>query len=230
MTRKGRIGVFGGTFNPVHRGHVKAAAEVLKKFRLEQILFVPARVPPHKRFEGIAPAKDRMRMVELALRGRRRLVPSPIEIRARGTSYSIRTLAKLKKLFPGARIFFILGVDAFLEIETWKEWRKVLKEGLLIVMTRPGFRLNKAARVLGADFRHLILAVPRTARFRETWLSRYRVFLLPIRALKMSSTEIRAMVRTGRSLHGWVEPSVERYVQRHGFYRDSEPGQRDTHG
>jgi nicotinate-nucleotide adenylyltransferase len=90
--KKERIGLLGGTFNPVHSGHLRAAAEVLKRFRLNRLLFIPSYVPPHKTTDDIAPARDRMRMVELALRGRKNFVASPIEVRAGGTSYSFLTM------------------------------------------------------------------------------------------------------------------------------------------
>jgi nicotinate-nucleotide adenylyltransferase len=228
--KKERVGIFGGTFNPIHSGHLRAAAEVQKRFRLDRVMFIPSSLPPHKTREEIAPPRDRMRMVELALRGRRRLVPSPIEVRAGGTSYSIRTLGKIKKLNPGAWIFFILGVDAFLEIETWREWKRLLRQCLFIVMTRPGYRLGAAKSVLGTTFRPNILEVHRAARVRENWFSEFRVFCLPIRALGVSSTEIRRRVQRGESLRGCVPRSVETYIKDHHLYLKRRPGKQRAHG
>lgn len=228
--RKERIGLLGGTFNPVHTGHLRAAAEVLKRFRLNRLLFIPSYVPPHKTNDDIASARDRMRMVELALRGRTNLVASAIEVRAGGTSYSILTLKKIKKLYPGAWIFFVLGVDAFLEIETWREWRRVLEQCLFIVMTRPGYRLSAAKAVLGTPFQDKILDVPPAAGIRESWFSAYRVFCVPIRALDISSTEIRRRIRRGEPLRGFVPPAVERYIKEHRLYLKRRPGKQPAHG
>ena len=228
--RKERIGIFGGTFNPIHSGHVRAAEEVRKRFSLDRVLFIPSFVPPHKTTEEIAPARDRMRMVELALSRRRRLVPSPIEIRAGGTSYSILTLKKIKRLHPRAWIFFVLGVDAFLEIETWREWRKVLEQCLFIVMTRPGHRLGEAKGVLGQAFRKKIVDVRPSSRIRESWFTAYRVFCVPIHALDVSSTDIRRRVRRGLSIRESVAPAVERYIIGHRIYLKRRPGQLPAHG
>lgn len=218
MKRPERIGVFGGTFDPVHNGHLKAAADVGRRFGLEHILFVPSNIPPHKAREGMAPARDRMAMVELALRRRSRFEPSALEIRAGGRSYSIRTLRRIRRLHPRARIFFIVGADAFLEIETWREWRSVLDESLFIVMTRPGVRLAEARRAPGAAYADRIRAVGRTERVREDWFSAFRIFLLPIDALPISATQIRRRVREGRPIGGLVPAPVARYIREHGLY------------
>jgi nicotinate-nucleotide adenylyltransferase len=213
-----RLGFFGGTFNPIHRGHIIAAAEVRKRFSLERILFVPSFIPPHKTTREIASAEERMAMVEIALRRHTRLVPSAIEIEAGGTSYSIRTLERLRDLYPGTRIFFLLGVDAFLEIETWREWKRVLETCFFIVMNRPGCRLDAAARVLGPEFEDKITDVRASARIAETWFSRYRIFLLPIRAADISSTDIRNRIREGASIKGLVPPGVAEYIRAKGLY------------
>lgn len=219
MKRPERIGVFGGTFDPVHNGHLKAAAAVCRRFGLARILFVPSNIPPHKARPGMASARDRMAMVDLALRRRPRFVASPLEIRAGGTSYSIRTLRRIRRLHPRARVFFIVGTDAFLEIETWKEWRSVLDESLFIVMTRPGVSLAKARRAPGAAYAGRIRAVGRVERVREDWFSAYRIFLFPIDALDVSATEIRGRVRAGRPIAGLVPARVDRYIREHGLYR-----------
>jgi len=228
--KRERIGIFGGTFNPVHNGHVQAAAEVQKRFALDRILFVPSSIPPHKETHEIASPRDRLKMVELALRGRRRLVPSPIEIRAGGTSYSILTLNKVKKLFPKAWVFFLLGVDAFLDIETWKEWKRVLEQSLFIVMTRPGHRLREARGILGETFEDRILEIPGQVRIREAWFSEFRIFLVPIQALDISSTDIRRRIRNGESVRGWIPPSVGNYIREHELYLKRRQKNRDAHG
>lgn len=224
MKRRERIGVFGGTFDPIHNGHLKAASAVGCRFGLSRILFVPSNIPPHKSRAGMAPARDRMAMVGLALRDRPRFVASPLEIRAGGTSYSIRTLRRIRRLYPRARVFFIVGTDAFLEIETWREWRSVLDEILFIVMTRPGVSLAKARRAPGAAYAGRVRAVGRNERVREEWFSAYRIFLFPIDALDISATEIRGRVRDGRPIDGLVPVPVGRYIRDRELYGGGGPG------
>lgn len=218
--KKERIGVFGGTFNPVHIGHLKAAAAVQKRFSLDRILFIPSFIPPHKESAGIASPDERLRMVELAIRGRSTFIPSAIEIRAKGRSYSILTLNRIKRLYPRAWIFFILGVDAFLEIETWREWERVLRRCLFIVVTRPGYRLKEAEKVLGEACRNQIRSVSHFEKVRERWFPAHRIFLLPIEPNNISSTEIRRRIQAGRSIKGQVPAAVESYIQKHGLYQN----------
>ncbi len=217
-----RMGLFGGTFDPIHLGHLRAAGEVLERFALDRILFVPSFIPPHKERKGMAPARDRLRMVELACAGEPRFAASSIEVDAGGRSYSILTLERIRRLYPGARIFFILGTDAFLEIGTWREHERVLDESLFIVMTRPGARLGDAARVVGEPLRGQIRAIAEEEKIDESVLGDHRIFLLPIRALDVSSTEVRRRVRTGESVTGLVPEAVGDYIRSHGLYRETE--------
>ncbi len=221
--KKERIGILGGTFNPVHCGHLTVAAAVQRRFSLDRVLFIPSSIPPHKSSKGIASPDERLKMVELAVRGRSKFAPSDIEIKARGKSYSIQTLKKIKKIYPGAWLFFILGVDAFLEIETWREWERVLGECLLIVVTRPGYRLKEAEDVLGDDYCGRVCWVSNLDRIREELFLGHRIFILPIGALDISSTEIRERIGEGRSIRGFVPAAVEDYIEKHGLYRDPKP-------
>jgi nicotinate-nucleotide adenylyltransferase len=217
-----RMGLFGGTFDPIHLGHLRAAREVLERFALDRILFVPSFIPPHKVRKGMAPARDRLRMVELACAGEPRFAASSIEVDAGGRSYSILTLERVRGLYPGARIFFILGTDAFLEIGTWREHERVLDESLFIVMTRPGARLEDAAGVVGDSLRERVREIAEGETVDEGMLGDHRIFLLPIRALDVSSTEVRRRVRAGEPVAGLVPEAVGDYIRSHGLYRDLE--------
>jgi len=221
--RKERIGILGGTFNPVHCGHLRAAAAVRTRFSLDRVLFIPSFIPPHKESAGIASAEERLKMVELAVRGKPAFIPSAVEIRAKGRSYSILTLNKIKSSYPRAWIFFILGVDAFLEIETWREWKRVLERCLFIVVTRPGYRLRDAEDVLGLAYRGQVRSVSRLENVPEQWFLRSRIFLVPIAAADISSTEIRRRIREDRSIKGLVPAAVEDYIHKHGLYQKSSP-------
>ncbi len=217
---KPRIGIFGGTFNPVHCGHLKAAEDTATAFRLDKVLFVPSYIPPHKPSRDIAPAADRFRMVEIACRGFAKFAASPIEVKAAERSYSILTLEKVKAMYPGAWIFFILGVDAFVEIGTWHEYERVLDECLFIVTDRPGFELEAAARVLGGRLEARTRRVVPGDELDDERLAEATVFLLPIEALDISSTDIRNRVRSGRSLDGLVPAAVAAYIREHQLYGD----------
>ena len=216
---KERVGLFGGTFDPVHCGHIRAAGEVLERFSLHKILFIPSFIPPHKGRAGIAPAHDRLRMVDLACRGEPRFAASSIEVDAGEKSYSIITLEKIKRAYPGGWIFFILGVDAFLEIETWRDHERVLEECRFIVMTRPGYRLDQADLVLRGSLKEKIHHLSKTEKIGEAQFKSRRIFFLPIRALDISSTEVRRRIRTGKDIRGLVPEVVGDYIRSHRLYR-----------
>jgi nicotinate-nucleotide adenylyltransferase len=213
-----RVGLFGGTFNPIHLGHLQAAAEVRGAFGLERVLFIPSYVPPHKTSTDIASAADRFRMVELACSGREGFVASPLEVEARETSYSIVTLAKVRGLYPEAWTFFILAVDAFLEIGTWREYERVLDESLFIVTGRPGFELESAPGVLGGRLKDRMCRVAEGGPIDEAVFSHFGIFLLPIAALDISSTDIRDRVRRGERPDGLVPAPVADYIRDHHLY------------
>lgn len=217
---KDRIGLFGGTFDPIHNGHIRAAEEVQRAFGLDRVLFVPSHLPPHKQGGPGASPADRLRMVELACEGHPGFVASPIEVEAGGRSYSFLTLARIRELYPEAEVFFILGVDAFLEIGTWRERERVLAECRFIVTGRPGFELEVATSVLGGRLRTDILRIADRGPVDEDLLARARVFLLPIGALDVSSTDVRERLRRGLSLAGLVPSSVEAYIREHQLYLD----------
>jgi len=214
-----KIGLLGGTFNPVHSGHLQAAKQVQEKFRLQTILFIPSYIPPHKQTSDMASPRDRFAMVRLAVAGHPGFVASPIEIRARQKSYSIITLNEVRRIYPGARVFFILGVDAFLEIQTWMSYREVLEKCRFIVVRRPGYRLSGAKKVVPGEFRDKIVAIRRSAEVNGQTIGAYRFFLVDIRALPVSSTEIRCRIRQGRSIKGLVPEAVEDFIRKKKLYR-----------
>jgi len=213
------IGLYGGTFDPIHCGHLRAAAEVRRRTGLDRILFIPSFIPPHKDAGGAAPAADRLRMVELACRRRAGFEVSPVEVEARGKSYSILTLRKIKTLQPRARLFFIVGIDAFLEIGTWHQYEKVLAECRFLVTGRPGFDLDRAAGVLGGRLSGVTGPLAAAGGLDGALPPRFRVTLVPIRALDVSSTVVRDRVRRGASLEGLVPPAVAAYIHDHQLYR-----------
>jgi nicotinate-nucleotide adenylyltransferase len=219
MSRE-RIGLLGGTFNPVHQGHLKAAAEALRKTGLSRILFIPSYIPPHKKTAGIASPEDRFAMVKLAVAGHPRFVASPVEIEAKERSYSVVTLGKVKAAYPDAWIFFILGIDAFLEIETWRSYQEVLGKCHFIVISRPGFRLTNARTVLDEPYTGWIHALRGGMPAGDDLLERFRIFIVPIHALDISSTDIRRRVKQGLPIRGLVPEAVEAYIKKRRLYQE----------
>ncbi len=212
------IGLLGGTFNPVHLGHVHSAAETAAAFDLDKVLFIPSYIPPHKIVRDIAPPEDRFRMVELACRDNPRFEACDIEVRAREKSYSILTVERIGRMYPGALLFFILGIDAFLEIGTWYDYRKLMEECLFIVTDRPGYDLAGAADVLGGSLRGRVAPVTERGMTAAGALGGYRVFPVRIGPLAVSSTEIRARAGNGSSLKGLVPDAVADYIRENKLY------------
>jgi len=184
--------MFGGTFDPVHRAHLRVAGEAARARVLDRVLFIPAAWPPHKSGATGASYEDRYRMVQLACAGEPKFEVSRLEA-ASETSYSIETIERVKAtLAPGDELFFLIGADAFSEIRTWYRWRDVTHEVQFIVVSRPGHRY----------------AVPDGAR-----VERLESVLLPT-----SSSDLRARLAAGEEPAELVAP-VLAYIREHGLYR-----------
>ncbi len=211
-----RIGILGGTFNPVHNGHLRAAETVLEKFFLDKILFIPSFIPPHKKNNHTLSPRHRFNMVRLAVAGRSDFVPSRIEIDAREKSYSIITLNKIKKLNPDSRIFFILGIDAFLEIDTWKDYTDLIESCSFIVMSRPGFNLKDARNVIEGKYVKRMIEI--RSPIKEEDMECYDFFLLHMESLDIASSDIRKRIRNGESIQGMVPNEVEKYIKEKKLY------------
>ncbi|MBD3413256.1 MAG: nicotinate-nucleotide adenylyltransferase [Candidatus Aminicenantes bacterium] len=211
-----KIGLLGGTFNPVHYGHLKAAQQVIERFHLHKILFVPSYDPPHKTKKHIISPAHRYHMVKLAVSDYPSFEPSRIEIDAKEKSYSIVTLQKIKKSNPESRIFFILGVDAFLEIETWKDYKDLLESCSFIVISRPGYDLKDAKEIIGGKFQTKMLEV--SSDVGEQSLEQAEFFLLHMKSLDLASSDIRERSHKGKSIHGMVPKEVENYIKENRLY------------
>jgi nicotinate-nucleotide adenylyltransferase len=217
--KKERIGLFGGTFNPVHSGHLKAAEIVQKRFLLDKILFIPSYIPPHKDTADIASPSHRLKMVEIALRGYPHFVPCSIEIDAEETSYSIITINRIKKLYPKSWVFFILGIDAFLEVDTWKDYEQLLEQCFFLVISRPGYLLDEAKKTLEGKYIEKMCMLSKSESIKDEMLLSFRIFLLPVDALDIASTEIRGIIKRGDSIKGMVSERVEAYIRENGLYK-----------
>lgn len=186
-----RLAIFGGTFDPIHTAHLTVAREAARKFSLARVLFVPASHPPHKGGATSAGYQDRYRMVELACRGEPRFEASPLEAGDR-VSYSMSTIEKTRTMLASQdELFFLIGADAFAEIQTWYRWQEVVRQVDFIVVTRPG---------------HTYLVPPGA-----------RVHTLETVALPVSSSELRARLAAGESPEE-IPPPVLAYIRERGLY------------
>lgn len=215
-----RIGLFGGTFDPIHNGHLAVARAARRRFRLERIYFVPCGRPPHKDRPGLSPYLHRFTMVALACAGDRGFVPSLLEagpdLRGRRRFYSFQTVRRLRRLSgPRARVYFLLGMDAFLYLPTWKNFRQLVRLCDFIVAARPGFPWRRARRVAAVVVR------ARGGRGGQSGSqgAHSSVHFLPQVRAVVSATEIRGAARRGRALGGRVPPRVAEYIQLMGLYQ-----------
>jgi len=219
--RQRRAAIYGGTFDPVHNGHVEVARRVQKLFALDEVIFVPACVPPHKRNAGITSAFHRFAMLALATAADQGLSISTIELDQPDRPYAVETVARMQaKLGSSYRLFFLMGADSWLEITTWREWQRLLKLSDQIVMTRPGYRLE-ASSVEGAaitDTRGL--SAEETAVMIDD-SSAPATFFSDAVFEDISATAIRAAVRQGNAerLRQLVPLSVAAYIEKYGLYR-----------
>jgi len=219
-----RIGLFGGTFNPVHLGHLRAAVEVKAGFDLDEIFMIPAALPPHKASGEVAAAADRMYMLNLALEADANLKVSDVELKRSGPSYTIDTVHHFRRVLPaGTRLHLIMGLDAFLEIDTWKSYQELLAQIPLIVVNRPagGCRMNGSPWKRMDDF--IAAGLPADYRFsatRSAYLAKGRqsIYVLEVTSLDISSTGIRRCIREHRSISYLVPQKVADYIGAKGIY------------
>ncbi|HYT11831.1 MAG TPA: nicotinate-nucleotide adenylyltransferase [Candidatus Nitrosopolaris sp.] len=194
-----RIGVLGGTFDPIHIGHLAAARAAIECARLDRVLFVPTGQPPH-RAAAAASAEDRLEMTRLATAGEDRFGVSDVELRRSGPSFTSDTLRDLHELHPSAALFLILGWDAARLFRTWHEPDEVRRLATIVVVTRPGTGSPQPTELAaaGLDGAQVIVCVDRTP--------------------DVSASSIRRDVMSGRSVDGKVPPAVQQYVAAHGLY------------
>lgn len=203
-----KIGIMGGTFNPIHMGHLVTASEALHQFSLDRIIFIPSGVPPHKEDVQKASSEHRYLMSVIATASHERFFVSRIEIERKKISYTLDTLKQLKKIYgPDTGLFFITGADAILEILTWKEPQEVIKLCSFIAATRPGYDLFKLTELKEKLFTG-----------NEDGADK-KVFVVDIPALAISSTDIRARIKENRPIDYLVPEGVASYIIKHGLYQ-----------
>jgi nicotinate-nucleotide adenylyltransferase len=217
----GGIGVFGGTFNPVHLGHLRAAEEVRETQALDEIRFVPAAVPPHKAAAAVASAAHRLRMLELAVADVPGFAISTIELERPGPSYSVDTLRRLRAEVGAARrLVFVVGFDAFRDLDTWKEHGAIFELCDIVVVTRPPSPAQLGIDDVPVAARDVLWYDPASESFRHP--SGHVLTLQRITALDISAAAIRGRLAARRSIRFLVPAPVEAYIASHGLYREGD--------
>jgi nicotinate-nucleotide adenylyltransferase len=213
-----RIGLFGGTFNPIHLGHLRAAVEVRERFELDRLLLIPSSRPPHKVDHDLASAEDRLEMVRLAVEGVPSLEVSDVELARPGRSYTIETLHYFQdKSGPEGEIYFIIGHDAFSDITTWKSYKELFSAAHFIVMTRPGSSMASLEEFIHTKVSAGFQYDPAYNRYTHDRLC--AICCVDITHLDISSTKIRDSIRKGRSVRFFVSDRVGDYIEKTGLYR-----------
>lgn len=231
------IGLLGGTFDPIHRGHLALAQAAAERYELRQVLFVPANVSPHKQKHAVTPFVHRYAMVALATAEQKLFVPSlleaPAELRSASTgqrpvatnapSYSIDTVRRLKKMLKKAdRLYFLIGIDAFRDIAKWREAKALLAECAFVVASRPGFSLKDVAESLPDGVRPptaVTKPFQKQAASGDLVLPGLTLHLLEGVQQNVSATTIREAAAHGKPLGRWLDPRVVEYVKKMGLYR-----------
>jgi nicotinate-nucleotide adenylyltransferase len=201
-----RIGVLGGTFDPVHNGHLYIANALRAALDLGRVVWVPAGRPPHKTGQIVSSDRDRLAMLDLTLAGSTVDQIDTIDIERSGPSYTADTLEILAETFAPARLFFLMGEDSLRDLPTWHDPERLLRTAELAVAARPG---------VAADLASVARQIPTV---------RGRVHLVPTEEIAISSSEIRRRVRNDLSIRGLVPAAVEAYIREHGLYKEEAPG------
>jgi nicotinate-nucleotide adenylyltransferase len=199
--REQRIGVLGGTFDPVHYGHLHVANVVRNALELDRIIWIPAGRPPHKRGQIVSSDRDRLAMLELALAGSPSDEISTVDIERSGPSYTADTLEMLRDTMGPAQLYFLMGEDSLRDLPTWHDPERIVNAAELAVVGRPG--------VL-ADLATVAESIPQVLK---------RAHIIPSIELEVSSSDIRRRVRDGESIQGLVPPPVANYIATHNLYR-----------
>jgi len=216
------VGLFGGTFNPIHNGHLTVARQTQKALGLDRILFIPTGDPPHKPDNDLASAKDRYEMVRLAITSESGFTISDVETRREGKSYSIDTIRQLQQENgPDVHLSFLIGLDAFLDVPSWREPDAILRLCSFVVLNRPGTSFQALARLTSLQSLPLQsladLDAGRISKL-EIPLGSQRLICLRLPPSEISASDIRRKIRQGLSVANLLPPSVESYIIQHHLY------------
>jgi nicotinate-nucleotide adenylyltransferase len=221
MEQRKRIAIYGGTFDPVHQGHIEIARRVTQLFEIDEFLLVPARVAPHKVDRPVSSAFHRYAMLALATSDESRISVSTVELDSGGPQYTVDTLARFRSCYEGPiDLAFVMGADSWSEITTWREWQRLITLANLIVVTRPGFDIRTDH--LDGETASRITDL-RGAENPEVGLNEneHRVYVTDAVQLPVSATEIRqAAANDEQKLDSLVPPEVAKYIRKYRLYRN----------
>ena len=212
-----KLGLFGGTFNPIHCGHILAAEQIIERIGLDRICFIPSNIPPHKEENELAEANQRLEMAELAISGNEKFCISDYEILKNERCYTIDTLKHFNEIFPDDELYFIVGHDIFNPIETWKDYKELFDLSNFIVISRPGFsdNDNELPLAIKDDFRYYKKGYE--IQFYKHKSSNLLI-KTRIKGLEVSSSEIRELVKSNKSIKELVPLPVQRYILNNNLY------------
>jgi nicotinate-nucleotide adenylyltransferase len=221
----GRLGIYGGTFNPLHAAHLMVAEEIRERMRLDRILFVPSGVPPHK--SGRMPdGRQRLAMVRLAVRGNPFFSALALEVKREGRSFTIETLQVLRRRHPlPADFFFLIGMDAFEEITTWKDAGHLADHAHLVIFPRPGHPLVKLEPFLPGSWKTGHTRTSGRTGIRKIALDgKKALFTVPMETPPLSASAVRRRIRGGRSIRYLVPETVRRFIEKNNLYQKQQKG------
>ncbi len=194
--QEGKLGIFGGTFDPIHSGHLILAEELKEELGLQKVIFVPCANPPHKENSHLSEAKDRLMMTRIAIQDNPAFILSDLELKREGKSYTIETINQFKELYPQSELYLLLGSDVLEELHLWKEPEKIFEQIKVVIAKRPGFdRID-----------------PQNSYVKKS-------LVVPIDGLNISSSRIRERVKSGRSVRYLVPSGVEEFIQAKNLYK-----------
>jgi len=212
-------GLFGGTFDPIHTGHLRCAQEILEDLNLDRIIFIPAPQPPHKTDWDITPFYHRKKMMKLAVKGNPSFSISDIEDKRYGKSYSVKTIRHfLDNTTSNPELYFIMGQDASHNIQTWKDWERLLLLCNFVVMTRPGYKVKDLNGILPKEFSEEFQYESVSGRFKGP--TGFHIYFREVTLLAISSTDIRKKAKKGQSIRYLVPDTVSDYIYKHSLYKD----------
>jgi nicotinate-nucleotide adenylyltransferase len=211
-----KTGILGGTFNPIHLAHLRIAEEVQRACELDRVLFIPAAEPPHKNVAGQIPFRHRLAMVEAAIDDNPSFQASDLEFRRSGKSFSVDTLEILRQEDPKGERFFIIGLDSYRDIASWKDFSRLFSLSHVVVTTRPGVVVKDSLAPLPVANREDFCYAEGAEEIRHK--SGNRLIFLEETCLDISSTQIRNRLANGQSVQHLIPPAVANYIEEHGLY------------
>lgn len=204
-----RIGLYGGSFNPVHAGHLIVSRAVAETMHLDKVILIPAAIPPHRLLKDLAPAAHRLAMLRLAVAGETLFGVSDIEIRRAGPSYTVDTVQDYRNLNPSDDLFWLVGADSLIELPNWYQVDRLVESCQVVTAARPGYDDIDIGKLM--------------TRFAPEQVARLQAHILPTPRIDISASDIRCRLAAGLSIRYLVPEPVAEYIAKHGLYREGSP-------